>query len=151
MRIRPLPGPSVLAASFFVLAVPACGDQECMLLGCVDRTIVTLPGGLVSGPYDLVVMSLQETLTARCLDPGAPETMNNPPGLECDAAGFTLEDHPLARERSVRVTVVDVATDELLVDGVEVTTVVTEEMRPNGVGCPPTCYVRNGAVLLPGT
>lgn len=132
------------------MALPACGEEACTLVGCLDRSIITFPSGVIDGPYDLVVMGVAETLSARCLDPGAPEAMENPAGLECDASSFTLEDHPLASERSVRVTVVDVDTGDTLIENVEVTTVVAEEIHPNGEDCPPTCYVRNGQVLLPG-
>jgi hypothetical protein len=127
--------------------VPGCAGSSsaCTELGCTFEAIVTFPPNLVAGAYDLVLEGETETATARCLDPGAPETADNPEGLRCDAQGFSLDGHPLAIERELVVTVIP---DE----GEEVSQAVRldaiEEITPNGPDCPPLCVVRNGQLRL---
>jgi hypothetical protein len=132
------------------LSVPltACGGSDaCTLLECDNVAIVTFPGGLVSGPYDLVVEDLGDSIVARCSDLGSPEAMENPPEIECDVGGFTLVGHDLANARSFRVSIIDVASDEVLVEGAEVFLTVAHTDQPNGPDCPPTCYERHGQVI----
>jgi hypothetical protein len=127
--------------------VPGCtgGGAACTEIACESEAIVTFPAGLVSGAFDLVLEGEGETATARCLDPSAPETADNPPGLTCNAQGFTLEGHPLANERELYVTVipyVDGEPDEPVSEAVRLDAV--EEITPNGPDCPPLCVIRNG-------
>src|SRR5690606_35705671 len=106
------------AASAAMSTVLGCGagSGACTEIGCEHEAVVTFPPALVDGPYDLVLRGEAETATARCADPGAPETADNPAGLSCDLSGFTLTGHPLANVRAVFVTVVRVEDDETLVD-----------------------------------
>lgn len=132
------------------LAAPACtAGLECTQVGCEHEAVATYPSGLVSGPYDLYLDGQTDMIVARCNDPSAPEAAENPEGLTCDSGGFMLVGHPLANERSVRLTIIDPMTEEVLVENVEVFLDAVDEIRPNGPDCPPVCYVRNGALILP--
>jgi hypothetical protein len=119
----------------------------CTQAGCESEAVVTFPAGLVSGAYDLVLEGEGETATARCLDPSAPETADNPEGIDCDAQGFTIMGHPLANERELVVTVIpyvngepgDPVSETVRLDAVE-------EITPNGPDCGPVCVIRNGQV-----
>lgn len=129
--------------------VPGCtSEPACTEIGCESEAIVTFPASLVSGAYDLVLEGEGPTVTARCLDPSAPETAENPEGLECDASGFRLHGE-LANEREVVVTVIpyvdgepgDAVSESVRLDAIE-------EITPNGPDCPPLCVVRNGQLRL---
>lgn len=139
------------AASAAMSTVLGCGagSGACTEVGCEHEAVVTFPPALVEGPYDLVLRGEAETATARCADPGAPETADNPAGLTCDLSGFTLTGHPLANVRSVFVTVVRVEDGEMLVDDVEVRLDAVGMEQPNGPDCEPVCFIRNGQLLLP--
>lgn len=139
------------AASAAMSTVLGCGagSGACTEIGCEHEAVVTFPPALVDGPYDLVLRGEAETATARCADPGAPETADNPAGLSCDLSGFTLTGHPLANVRAVFVTVVRVEDDETLVDDVEVRLDAVGMEQPNGPDCEPVCFIRNGQLLLP--
>ena len=110
---------------------------------------MTFPAGTVSGPYDLTLTSGGSSETARCNDPTAPETNDNPEGLRCDLSGFTLEGHPFANERTLLVTITNVADGMVLAQDVEVRLEAVEELYPNGEDCDPICFVRNGQLLTP--
>lgn len=139
------------AALWVTLAglVPGCaGESACTEIGCESEAIVTFPAGLVSGAYDLVLEGEGPAVTARCLDPSAPETAENPEGLECDTAGFRLRGD-LANQRELVVTVipyVDGEPGEPVSEPVRLDAV--EEITPNGPDCPPLCVVRNGQLRL---
>lgn len=129
--------------------VPGCASESaCTELGCESEAIVTFPAGLVSGAYDLVLEGEGPTVTARCLDPSAPETAENPEGLECDASGFRLHGE-LANARELVVTVIpyvdgepgDAVSEPVRLDAID-------EITPNGPDCPPLCVVRNGQLRL---
>ena len=139
----------VLVAASLAAAI-ACGSGSgaCTEIGCDHEAIVTFPAALVSGPYDLVLRTDTETATARCADPSAPETAENPEGLSCDLSGFTLTGHPLANARSVFVTIVRVEDDETLVDDTEVRLDAVGMEQPNGPDCEPTCFIRNGQLVV---
>jgi hypothetical protein len=129
----------------------SCGTSEaCTEIGCDDEASVGFPLGLVEGPYDLVVSGDGGTITARCNDPDAPEAESNPPELECDSRGFTLVGHDLARTNDLVVGVTLVETGEVAVDDVPVLLSTVETQEPNGPGCPPVCYVREGSVPMEG-
>lgn len=133
-------------------ALPGCaGQAACTEIGCESEAVVTFPANLfpggLTGPYDLVIEGDTETATARCLDPSAPETADNPEGLACDGQGFSLVGHPLANEREVVVTIVVLETDEMVSESVRLEAI--EELTPNGPDCPPLCVIRNGQ-LRPG-
>jgi hypothetical protein len=129
--------------------VQCATSSECTEVDCNDEAVVTYPAGLVSGAYDLILASEGAMLGARCLDPTAPETMDNPSGVSCDAMGFELTgDEALANRRTVQVTIIDVMSGETLAEGVEVILNAVDEDQPNGPGCPPTCYIRNGRLLI---
>jgi len=150
-----MPRPALLGRAVLVMSlvglVPSCtsGGTDCTDIGCESEAIVTFPPSLVSGAYDLVLEGEGETATARCLDPSAPETADNPEGLTCNAQGFTLEGHPLANERELVVTIIpsvdgepgDPVSESVRLDAVE-------EITPNGPDCPPLCVVRNGQLRL---
>ena len=150
MRHRIVPFLRFLALVATAQAGGCTAGLECTEVGCEHEAVVTYPIGLVSGPYDLVLQGDTETLMARCNDPGAPEAVDNPPELTCDSNGFTLIGGPLANERSVRLTLVDVQSEEALVADTEVFLDAVDEVYPNGPSCPPVCYIRHGQVLLPG-
>jgi hypothetical protein len=133
-----------------ILAGCGAGNDPCTEIGCDHLAVVTFPAGFVDGPYDLVLRRDAQTSAARCADPSAPETADNPAGLTCDLLGFTLEGHSLDNARSVFVTVIRVADDETLVDDVEVRLDAVGEERPNGPDCDPICFIRNGQLALPG-
>lgn len=131
-----------------MLAMVQCSaDGECTELDCDNQAVVTFPAGLVSGAYDLIIASEGRMIGARCLDPSAPETGDNPPGLTCDANGYELIDDSLANSRSVMVTIIDVDSGDPLVEQSEVILNAVGEEQPNGPDCPPTCYIRNGRLL----
>jgi hypothetical protein len=132
--------------------VPGCTSSSgCTEIGCESEAIVTFPAGLVSGAYDLVLEGEGETVTARCLDPGAPETAENPEGLTCTADRFELLGHPLANERELVVTLVPYDASGEMGEPVSETVRLDaiEEITPNGPNCPPICVVRNGQLRLP--
>jgi hypothetical protein len=118
------------------------GEESCTEIGCTDDATVTFPSGTVDGPYDLVVDTGTTMLTARCNDPGAPEVADNSAGLQCTAAGFTLEGAD-AQGHSAHVTITPVGMDPVH-DRTEVILSVVEERQPNGPDCPPICYSRTG-------
>jgi hypothetical protein len=136
-----------LAWVVLLLGLVQCvSERECTLAECVHEAVVTYPAGLVTGAYDLVIASDRDTLTARCSDPTAPEAAENPEGLTCDGMGYVLHDDA-ANTHSVHLTIIDVATGEVLVDQVEVVLATVEERYPNGPDCGGACYVRNGRLL----
>lgn len=135
-------------ALLVILAVlgPGCaGSSACTEIGCTSEAIVTFPPNLVTGAYDLVLEGEGETATARCLDPGAPETAENPEGLTCNAQGFSLVGHPLANQREVVVTVIPDEGEEVS-EAVRLEAI--EEVTPNGPDCPPLCVIRNGQLRI---
>lgn len=138
----------VLLPTVLVVALGglACGGETaCTELDCQSEAIVTFPPSLfAAGPtaYDLVLEGDTQTVTARCLDLGAPEAAENPEGLRCDAQGFSLVGHPLANERELVVTVLILETDEMISEPVRLEAI--EEVTPNGPDCPPLCVIRNG-------
>ncbi len=129
-----------------LLVATACtGTTTCTDAGCENEAVVTFPPSLVSGAYDLLLDGDMGSATIRCLDPGAPETQENPAGITCDAQGFTLLGHSLANARSLRVTIIPVDEDPVI-ENEEVRLEAVDERNPNGPDCPPTCFVRNGQV-----
>lgn len=139
---------AVLAS--LVASLASCGGTECSLVGCMDQAIVSLPPDLIEGPYDLVVESEHGTLVSRCLQAAPPEGPENSPSLSCDATQFEIEESDVASSRELRVTITDVATGEVLAEAVDVTMEVAMEIQPNGPDCEPTCYERNGQLLVDG-
>jgi hypothetical protein len=123
-----------------------CANDECTEIGCDNTSEVTYPVGLVSAPYDLTIVAEVGTITARCLDPTAPEAEMNPPELKCDREGFTITGGDFAQMQELMVTVVDVETEEVLATG-NVDANAVDEITPNGPDCPGVCYVRNGALV----
>jgi len=131
-----------------VLWINGCSasPSSCTEIGCESEAVVTFPPALISGGYDLVIEGDDAMATARCADPSAPETADNPEGLRCDSVGFTLQGHPLADEREVQVTIIptdgsDTTTGLVRLDAVD-------EITPNGPDCPPICVVRNGQLTV---
>lgn len=126
----------------------ACANDECTEIACDNTSEVSYPNGLVTRAYDLVITAEVGMITARCLDPSAPETDMNPPELSCDREGFTIEGGDFAQMRELGVTIVDVETQDPLASG-NVDADVVEELTPNGPDCPGICFVRNGALEVP--
>jgi hypothetical protein len=137
----------------WALAGPGCtsAGTTCTDAGCESEAIVTFPAGLVSGAYDLVLEGEGQSATARCLDPGAPEAAENPPGLTCTAQGFELVGS-LANERELVVTIVPYDTSGEAGDPVTETVRLdaVDEITPNGPDCPPLCVIRHGQLRLSG-
>jgi hypothetical protein len=141
--------PATLVFASLLAQMLACdGIGACTEVGCENRATVSIPPALVAGPFDLHVSDGLEMLTARCNDPDSEEAADNPPELSCDQAGFELAGHALANARSVRVTIIDVDSGDSPVANAEVFLDVVDTLRPNGAGCEPTCFVRNGQVLV---
>jgi hypothetical protein len=130
------------------VAAASCSPSDCTDLDCEHEAIVTFPAGLVDGPYNLTLQADNATQSARCNDPTAPETNDNPVGLRCDLAGFTLTDNDFANERTLLVSLQKVEGDEVVATDVEVRLEAVEELYPNGEDCDPVCFVRNGQLLL---
>ncbi len=132
----------LLAAASVSLLLVSCDDSAaCTEVGCENEAVVTLPAGLVAGPYELTLSNGSDSETYICNDQTrAPE---NPEGVSCDAAGFELIGSVFAARSSVFVTIVDEAGD-VLVERNEVTLQAVETVQPNGPDCEPTCVVRNG-------
>lgn len=136
-----------------LLGVASCASSTaCTQASCESMATVTYGSGLfpgpIAGPYDLVLEGEGDTATARCLDPSAPETADNPEGLTCDGQGFVLDAHPLAIERELTVTIVLLETDESITETVRLDAI--EEITPNGPDCPPICVIRNGNIQPAG-
>jgi hypothetical protein len=144
-KLLPLAIASMLASVWL-----ACADDECTEIGCYDQSIVSLPVGLVQGPYDLEITGTPTPLQARCLQPAAPEAAENSPELECDGSTFEINVAPGTSVREIQVTITDVDTEEVLAANVVVQLDAVDESAPNGPDCPPICFVRNGALVVPG-
>ncbi|MCX4244635.1 hypothetical protein [Paraliomyxa miuraensis] len=141
--------PALALGSWLLLSTAGSGcasQAECSQASCESEAVVTFPADLfdggLSGPFDLVIEGDGTTAIARCNDPSAPETADNPEGLACNGQGFTLDGHPLANEREVVVTIIRLETDEVVSESVRLDAI--EEITPNGPDCPPLCVVRNG-------
>ncbi|MBX7083833.1 MAG: hypothetical protein K1X88_31780 [Nannocystaceae bacterium] len=137
---------ALVARGALVLAVASCQDDACTEIGCSDTTVITYPVGLVDGPYDLDLVAETGSWHARCLGAPPPEGPPNDEGLDCDRDGFELEVPPGTSARTLVVTIVDVDTQTTLLDAVAVAADAVGEDMPNGPGCEPTCFVRNGQV-----
>lgn len=131
-----------------VVACAACVDDACTEIACEDSSVVGLPVGLIDGPYDLEVVAGDVTYRARCLQPASPEAAESSPELDCDAATFELRSAAGTSTREIRVTITDVDTEMLLVEGASVMLDSVGEETPNGPDCPPICFVRNGALTV---
>ncbi len=129
-----------------LLTVSCGGTAACTEAGCDHQAVVTYPSGLVTAAYDLTLsFASGPALSARCADPGAPELADNPEEVSCDLAGFELLGEP-AGQRTVSVQITDTASGDAILAGVEVRLEAVDELRPNGPGCEPVCFVRNGQV-----
>lgn len=128
----------------------ACGTEECTAFECTDRAVVSFPPDLVDGAYDLVIESDLGAVMSRCLGAPDPDGPENSLGVTCDADGFQLDDTVVASAREIRVTITDVDTGDVLAEGVDLTLDVVAEEEPNGPGCTPVCYERNGQLLVDG-
>ncbi len=138
-----------VVATLGVLLFAGCVDDACSEITCGDRSVVTFPPGLIEGPYDLVITGPATTLQARCLQPAAPEAAENSPELKCDASSFEVTVEPGLSVRELGVTIIDVDSEVTLVAAVTVPVDAVDEETPNGPDCPPICFVRNGALIVP--
>src|SRR5688500_17620624 len=118
-------------AWLIAFALAGCADDQCTELDCEDTSQISFPIGLVTQPYDLVVVAEVGTFTARCLQPSAPEADANPPELHCDRSGFILTGGEFASMRELQITVTDVESGEVLAAG-NVDAGVVDEITPNG-------------------
>ena len=134
----------------FSVLPAGCASDECTEIGCFDQSVVSLPPGLIEGPYDIEITGTPTPLQARCLQPAAPEAEDNSPEIECSGTTFELNVSPGTSVREIRVTITDVDTEEVLAAGVVVALDAVDEQTPNGPDCPPICFVRNGALVVPG-
>lgn len=150
-RVRRVPGRLLVVLLGLSATLPglACdSSEECTEIACEHEAVVTIPSGLVQGPYDLTLtFEGGMSVVARCADPSAPETAQNPEDITCDASGFTIAGER-ANARDVRVTIAEPDDGEVLAQGIEVRLDAVGEETPNGPGCPPTCFVRNGQLQL---
>lgn len=142
--------PLVVATTLFWLC-GGCLDDACTEIACSDTSVVSLPPGLVDGPYDLEITGTGTTLRARCLQPAAPEAASNSPELDCDASTFEFTAPAGTSVREIQVTIVDVDTEATLAAAVTVALDAVAEDTPNGPDCPPICFVRNGALVVAGS
>jgi hypothetical protein len=134
----------------FVVSSAGCVDDACTEIACEDSSVVSLPVGLVDGPYDLEVVAGDVTHRARCLQPASPEATENSPDLDCDASSFELGSPAGTSTREIVVTITDVDTQTVLAQGAPVMLDAVGEQTPNGPDCPPVCFVRNGALAVAG-
>lgn len=147
--MRPFAFSPVLLA---VLLPSGCAiDDACTEIACSDRSVVSLPPGLVEGPYDLEVTGTDTMLHARCLQPAAPEAAENSPELDCDTATFEITSEAGTSVREIQVTIIDVDTETTLAAAVTVALDAVDEETPNGPDCPPICFIRNGALVVAGS
>lgn len=140
--------PVTLLVCLATSAVPlGCAGDVCTQIGCEDIVEVRYQRA-ITGAYDLFVTGDSGSASARCNDRGSFEESQNPAFLTCDSAGFTILDGELTGStgRSVSVTIVDVDTDEPVVEGSSVP-LSKDIVEPNGPGCPPTCVQATGNVL----
>jgi hypothetical protein len=139
---------------FFAVALVSaswsCVEDSCTEIACSDASVVSLPPGLIAGPYDLEVTAGDATLRARCLQPASPEAAENAPELDCDASTFEITAPAGTSVREIQVTIIDVDTAETLAAAVTVALDAVGEETPNGPDCPPVCFVRNGALTVVG-
>ncbi len=123
----------------------ASSQETCTELGCENSARVNY-GQLISGPYDLVILAEGETVMARCNDPDALETADNPDNLRCNANGFDVDGGLLAGASSMFITIIDVATGDALFQNNEVLLSVVGQNTPNGPDCDPICVDRAGSL-----
>lgn len=143
-----MPSRKLLLLAITIFA--ACADDECTEIGCYDQSVVSLPPGLVEGPYDIEITGFATPLHARCLQPAAPEAAENSPEVECSQSTFEINVAPGTSVREIQVTITDVDTEDVLASNVVVALDAVDESTPNGPDCPPICFVRNGALVVPG-
>ena len=127
------------------LGLSSCdgGESACTELDCVNTAIVTLPAGLVSGPYELTLSNGSDMDTFFCSDP--QQAGQNPEGVVCDGARISIEG-PFAARSSVSVSMVD-ANGDTIISRQDVTLESIETVQPNGPDCDPTCVTRSGRIL----
>lgn len=123
-----------------------CVDDACTEIACDDSSVVGIPAGLIQGPYDLEITANETTFRARCLQPASPEAADNAPEIDCDASTFELTSPAGTSVREIRVTITDVDTQTVLIEGAMVRLDAVGEDTPNGPDCPPVCFIRNGAL-----
>jgi hypothetical protein len=140
----------ILPALGLLPLLSGCVDDPCTELACSDSSVVSLPAGLLDGPYDLEITGTEPPLRARCLQPASPEAAENSPELECNASTFEITSPAGTSVREIQVTIVDVDTETTLAAAIPVALDAVGEDTPNGPDCPPLCFVRNGALVVPG-
>ena len=139
-----------LAGLLLCLLPAACGGPSaaCTEIDCDSEAVVTFDG-TISEVYTLTIRYGGESATARCNDSGSLEAEDNPEWLNCGSTGFDYTG-PAADEGDIVVTLIlDDAEETVLFSNELVTMSVTEDgiIEPNGPGCPPICFERNGQVL----
>lgn len=136
------------ALACIVLSGASCSDAgggSCTEVGCTNEAVVTFPGGLVSGPYNLTLQNGGQSETYGCNDPQTAAEL--PAEVDCNGAGFELTNSDFGVRSTVTVTITDV--DENPIAGpIEVVLEAVETVQPNGPDCDPTCFVRNGRLIV---
>jgi len=136
-----------LAFACLALGGTSCSDTgaSCTEVGCSNEAVVTFPGGLVSGPYNLTLQNSGGSETYACNDPQTAAEL--PPEVDCNAGGFELTDSDFGSRSTVTVTLTD-ADENLIAGPAEVVLQAVETLQPNGPDCDPTCVIRNGRLLV---
>lgn len=139
----------VAAGALALLAIVGCGEKSCTEIGCENSTEVGY-NFTISGPYDLSLNLPTGTYDLRCNDPDWPLLDEQPEFVTCGPSGFSMVGDE-ANASSVTVTVYDVDNDVVFAANQVVDLFVPgEPIEPNGPGCPPVCFERNGQVLSDG-
>ena len=135
-----------LALASLVLGGTSCSDTaaSCTEVGCSNEAVVTYPGGLVAGPYNLTLRNGGQSETYACGDPQTAAEL--PPEVDCNAGGFELTDSEFGARSTVTVTITD-PDEDVIAGPVEVVLQAVETLQPNGPDCEPTCVVRNGRLI----
>lgn len=118
---------------------------SCTEVGCSNEAVVTYPGGLVSGPYNLTLQNGGGSETYVCNDPQTAAEL--PPEVDCNGSGFELTDSDFGSRSTVTVTITDL-DENVLAGPAEVVLQAVETLQPNGPDCEPTCVVRNGRLIV---
>jgi len=135
-----------LALACLALGGTSCSDTgaSCTEVGCSNEAVVTYPGGLVSGPYNLTLQNSGQSETYACNDPQTAAEL--PPEVDCNAGGFELADSEFGARSTVTVTITD--PDENVIAGpTEVVLQAVETLQPNGPDCEPSCVIRHGRLM----
>jgi hypothetical protein len=128
--------------------------SSCTLIGCESQLVVRYSTPL-SGDYTLAI-SGSYSAQVSCPSSGGGSLAPGDVIIQCDASSFTLTsagDQPLgtnaANAPSITLTVtLTRAAGGTAASDAPVTATVTTSRQPNGPGCGPTCFERDGTLTV---